>query len=293
MRRTLTCVVLSTLACDGATPAADAPAGSDGPTTVDAVVAPDAATTSVGCQAGAGLTEGEHTFDLDGRTRRYVLRLPQGYARDRAWPVVLALHGNGGSVSYWDGTSGDRNIRAVLADDAVLVVLEAIGGNWRDYALPEAEWPALLEAELRYVDAVVTQVRTDLCVRDDGLFAMGFSGGGSFAGVLACRRPDVRAIAVGGAVLYVPAATCTRPVPAWITIGALELVPAREEYRDTFRDLAGCAATTSATPPAPCTAYAGCMPEAPVHYCPHPGDHIWPSFASAAMWQFFAAQLAP
>jgi polyhydroxybutyrate depolymerase len=251
----------------------------------------DAPRDSAGCRTGRGLTDGEHVFELEDRSRRYVLRLPIGYTRDRAWPVVLALHGNGGSIAYWDGTSGDRDIRSVLADDAILVVLEAIEGNWRDYALPPEEWPPRLEAELRYVDAVVTQLRTDLCVRDDGLFAMGFSGGGSFSAALACRRADIAAIAIGGAVLYVPATDCTRPVPAWITIGAMELEPARVELRDTFRALDGCTADSAPTAPSPCVAYAACVPDAPVHYCEHPDGHIWPAFASAAMWNFLRAQL--
>ena len=55
---------------------------------------------SAGCVDGAGLDEGEHTFMLEDRSRRYILRLPNGYTRDRAWPLVLALHGNGGSTSY-------------------------------------------------------------------------------------------------------------------------------------------------------------------------------------------------
>ncbi|MEJ7602375.1 MAG: hypothetical protein WKG01_31060 [Kofleriaceae bacterium] len=269
------------------------PATEDAPIGIDSVLPDAGEIDSVGCRTGSGLAEGEHAFDFETRPRRYVLRLPVGYTRDRAWPVVLALHGNGGSVAYWDGTSGDRNIRAVLADQAILVVLEAIEGNWRDYALPSDQWPPRLEAELRYVDEVVTQLRRELCVRDDGLFAMGFSGGGSFSSVLACRRADVRAIAVGGAVLYVPATECTRPVPAWITIGAMELEPAREQLRDTFRTLDGCTADSSATDPAPCVAYAGCMPGAQVHYCQHAGGHVWPAFASAAMWQFLRAQLPP
>ncbi|MEZ4401362.1 MAG: alpha/beta hydrolase-fold protein [Kofleriaceae bacterium] len=292
MTRAGAVLLLSSLIACGSDPKppGDPDAGLDAAVVVDAAV--DAAPVdSEGCRTGAGLTEGEHTFDLEGYPRRYVVRLPTGYTRDRAWPVVLALHGNGGSVAYWDGTTGDRDIRSVLAADAILVILEAIEGNWRDYNQPAATWPARVELELRYVDEVVRQVRAALCVRDDGLFAMGFSGGGSFAGALACRRADVRAIAVGGAVEYVPEADCTRPVPAWITNGAQDQAAARDAYRDLFRTLGGCAATSTPTAPAPCAAYDGCAAATPVHYCEHPGGHVWPPFASAAMWAFFQAQL--
>ena len=117
---------------------------------------------------------------------------------------------------------------------------------------------------------------------------MGFSGGGSFSGVLGCRRTDIRAIAVGGSVIYFDPADCVGTPAAWITIGELELSAGREAYRDYFRDRAGCTESSMPTPPDPCVAYEGCGAGTPVHYCQHPGDHIWPDFASEAMWSFFS-----
>jgi polyhydroxybutyrate depolymerase len=248
---------------------------------------------SAGCVSGAGLSEGEHTFMLEGRARRYVLRLPQGYTRDRAWPVVFALHGNGGDTSYWDGTSGTRNIRAVLKDDAILVVAQAIDKQWRDYNMPSDTWPARIESELRYFDTIRDALAADLCIDERAVFSMGFSGGGSFSGVLGCRRDYIRAIAVGGSVLYFDEADCVQAPPAWITIGTKELNSGRADFRDLFRDRAQCAQTAQPVDPAPCTAYDGCAPDTPVHYCQHPDDHIWPAFGSAAMWAFFNPLIPP
>ncbi|MBK6518067.1 MAG: hypothetical protein IPM79_37865 [Polyangiaceae bacterium] len=244
---------------------------------------------SPGCLGGAGLTEGEHTFQLEGLERRYVLRLPEGYSAAVPWPVVLALHGNGGSADYWDVTSGERNIREVLKSDAVLIIAEAIGGNWRDYAADPSTWPARLEQELAYFEEVLSQARNELCLNEDAIFAMGFSGGGSFSGVLGCRRPDIRAIAVGGSVIYFDPADCVHTPAAWITIGTEELAPEREAFRDFFRERAMCSETSMPTPPEPCVAYDGCGGATPVHYCQHPDGHIWPDFGSEAMWGFFSS----
>jgi polyhydroxybutyrate depolymerase len=244
--------------------------------------------TSPGCVDGNGLAEGEHTFSLEGLDRRYILRLPTKYDPNVPWPLVLALHGNGGSTAYWDVTSGPRNIRSVLESDAVLVIVEAIDGQWRDYNMPASTWPARIESELLYFEEVLTQAKNELCINEDAIFSMGFSGGGSFSGVLGCRRTDIRAIAVGGSVIYFDEQNCINTPAAWITIGQMELTAGREAFRDFFRDRAMCNTTAMPTDPAPCTAYDGCAPATPVHYCEHPDGHIWPDFGSVAMWDFFA-----
>jgi len=243
---------------------------------------------SAGCIDGAGIPEGENTFMLEGLSRKFIMRLPQNYSADKAWPIVFALHGNGGNTSYWDGTSGDRNIREVLKDDAILIVAEAIDGQWRDYDADASTWPARIDSELLYFDTILTQAKNNLCINESAIFTMGFSGGGSFSGVLGCRRTDIRAMAVGGSVIYFDEADCVGKPAAWITIGTQELVAGREQFRDFFRDLGGCDATATATDPAPCTAYDSCDATSPVHYCQHPDGHIWPDFGSQAMWDFFS-----
>jgi len=242
---------------------------------------------SIGCRSGDGLESGEHTFTLDDLERRYLLYLPTGYSADRAWPLIFALHGNGGSVSYWNSETGDRNIRGEVADGAILVIAEAIDNAWRDYDMPRESWPARIELELSYFDQLVDTMTGELCVDENAIFSLGFSGGGSFSGVLGCRREYIRAIAVGGSVTYFDPADCVATPAAWITIGTEELTGGREDYRDFFRDLAGCESSTMATDPDPCVDYDGCGATTPVHYCQHPGGHRWPDFGTEAAWSFF------
>lgn len=242
---------------------------------------------SEGCVNGQGLADGEHTFMLEDRPRRYILRLPQSYDPAKAWPLVFALHGNGGNTGYWDGTSAGRNMREVLKDDAILIVAEAIDHQWRDYNLPQNTWPERIESELLYFDELITTAKRELCIDTNAIFAMGFSGGGSFSGVLGCRREDIRAIAVGGSVVYFDKASCVGKPAAWITIGTQELVAGREDFRDYWRDRAGCMSSSQPTAPSPCVAYDGCDAATPVHYCQHPAGHVWPEFGGQASWDFF------
>jgi poly(3-hydroxybutyrate) depolymerase len=248
---------------------------------------------SPGCTSGEGLAEGEHTFMLDGYDRRYILRLPQNYAGDTPWPLVFALHGNGGDVSYWDSQGGVRDIRAAFANEAIIVVAEAIDNQWRDYSADPSTWPARIELELTYFDTVLEEARTQLCIDDANVFSMGFSGGGSFSGVLGCRREYIRAIAVGGSVIYFEPADCVSAPAAWITIGEQESTPEREAFRDFFRDLAGCAETSMPGAPEGCVDYDGCDPQTPVTFCSHPAGHEWPAIGVDATKAFFEQFYAP
>jgi polyhydroxybutyrate depolymerase len=280
-------------------PDARAPVPPDAPTSVpdalgpDLGVAVDGAPTadlpptgtpgSAGCRDGAGLPEGEATISAGGSNRTYLLRLPAGYTRERAWPLVLALHPNGGAgIGYWDATSGARSIRALARDRAIVVLPLArpLGGGW--------DWRGDLPADLAFFDALIDRLETQLCVDTKRIFSMGFSGGGSFSGVLACRRKDIRAFASGSGVAYYDPKDCVGTSAAWLTVGAdpEEMIPARAAFRDFFVARAGCQATTTPTAPATCLAYA-CPKETPVHYCVHPGGHLWPDYGTQAVWTFF------
>jgi poly(3-hydroxybutyrate) depolymerase len=237
--------------------------------------------------SGEGLADGEHTFMLDGYDRRYILRLPQNYSNAEPWPLIFALHGNGGDTNYWDSQGGVRDIRAAFADEAILVIAEAIDNQWRDYAADPSTWPERIELELAYFDTVLEEARNELCIDDGNVFSMGFSGGGSFSGVLGCRREYIRAIAVGGSVIYFEADDCVATPAAWITIGEQETTADREAFRDFFRDLAGCDATSTPGTPDGCGNYDGCSAETPVTFCSHPAGHEWPSIGTDATKAFF------
>jgi polyhydroxybutyrate depolymerase len=238
---------------------------------------PQAPEPSSGCDGASELPEGAQDIDVGDLTRSFVTRKPTGYDAKKPWPLVLALHPNGSNSSYWDVTTGARAVRPLLQNSAVLVLGQARNDDWRgDVPL-----------DLGYFDALIAEVEARLCIDKQRIFAMGFSGGGSFAGALGCYRKDIRAIAAGGAVIYFTPADCVGTPAAWITIGDDEAVQGRLDYRDFFRDSAGCSATSSNVAPSPCVAYDCPDPERPVQFCSHVGGHEWPDFGSAAAVAFF------
>jgi polyhydroxybutyrate depolymerase len=228
---------------------------------------------------GKGLPEGDATIMVGGQARKYRVHLPKGYSGDRAWPLVLALHPNGGAgIGFFDADA--RPVRSLLAEKAILVLPLArpLGGGW--------DWRGDLPTDLAYFDALLSLVKTETCVDTKRIFSLGFSGGGSFSGVLGCRRSDIRAIATAGAVSYFDPKDCVGNPGAWIAIGKGELEAGRTAFRDFWRNRATCQPASMAVPPAPCVAYT-CPTDRPVHYCEHPAGHIWPDFASKAAVDFF------
>lgn len=263
--------------------------GGCGPAAEDSAALPE--TASAGCTAAAQLADGEHAILVEGEERNYIARLPEGYSPDRAWPLVLALHPNDTGAWYWDLEDTPQQVRGVFAE-SILLFPDALGGDWRDYDADESTWPARMQTELAFLDAVKAEATAGLCVDTARIFSMGFSGGGSFSYVLACEREWVRAIATGGGVLYVEPETCTRAPAAWVTIGQGELGAGRLALRDTLAAQAGCSPFDEepvVDEEPVCLEAAGCAPGTPVTYCAHPDGHIWPAFASPAVRDFFAA----
>ena len=66
-----------------------------------------AAATTTGC-GKAPLASGARTIQSGGRTRSYMLRVPDNYNANRAYRIIFAFHWRGGSMNDVDsgGTSG-------------------------------------------------------------------------------------------------------------------------------------------------------------------------------------------
>lgn len=248
-------------------------------------------TSSPGCDSGTTLSDGEHVFQLEAKERTYIVRLPESYDGTTPLPLVLALHPNGSDAGYWDDetTEGPLNARDHLSDKAILVIAEAIGGNWRDYDTEEATWPARVEEELLYFDKVLDDAKSGLCIDESAIFSIGFSGGGSFSGVLGCRRSDIRAFAAGGSVIYFDPLDCVQAPPAWIAISEGDQSDLRTAFVDHFRTTANCSDESTAISPTGCVAYDACNADSPVVHCSHPGGHELPDYFMSEAWSFFDA----
>ena len=217
---------------------------------------------SAGCGAAGQLAEGAGT--LPGG-RRYIVRLPTGYEAGKPFPLVFALHYNGGNIGEFD----NAGTRAAFHDWAILVLTQSQTGDWRQ----------AFAADLAYFDMLVALMKDKLCVDTGRIYSFGFSGGASFSNLLACQRTFLRAVGGGGGIPGYngyTAADC-KPTPAWIDEGAraglLEMWTAKD---GCMQSMPGVRAN--------CRNYVCSI--APVIYCTN-GAHAWPSYGNSDVSAFF------
>ena len=138
-------------------------------------------------------------------------------------------------------------------------------------------------------DTLLPKLKSEYCVDEDRVFALGDGAGSLFANLVGCvNADDVRAIA--------PLSGAPRPPGPCMGNTAVLLVQsdsdpmilgAGRSNRDFWAGRNSCDLRMSMpVAPASCVAYAGCNPTVPVQYCEHSQLGL-PSFAASAAWAFF------
>ncbi len=275
--------------------------GAPGPATESVAAA------SAGCGKAPTLTSGNHTIQSGGQNRSYILRVPAGYDSNHPYRLVFGFHWRGGTANDVDsgGTDGYNwsyyGLRR-LADNANnSTIFVAPQGNGNGWANPGGQ-------DVAFVDAMVNQIESGLCVDTTQLFSAGFSYGGAMSYALACSRATVfRAVAVYSGANLSGCNGGNQPI-AYMGLHGLRdnVLPIQSgrDLRDTFVRTNGC---TPQNPPEPAngslthiiTTYSGCRSGYPVVWAafdgaghdPGPIDGStgdgWRTWTSAAVWQFF------
>lgn len=139
------------------------------------------------------------------RQRRYRLFVPPGYDGHTRLPLVLDLHGSGGSSEGQARNSGFETLAA--RERFIVATLDAENARWN---VPVQEG---LADDVAYVSDVMTHVASLVCTDPARVYATGFSGGARMTSLLGCRLGSrIAAIApVSGLRFAEPCAG--RPVP--------------------------------------------------------------------------------
>jgi poly(3-hydroxybutyrate) depolymerase len=228
---------------------------------------------SAGCGKSPTLTSTTYTTQINGKSRQYILKLPNNYNQ-------------GGVLPYYGLPPFSNN-------SAIFVVPNGLDSGW---ANSNGE-------DITFYDAMVKAVEAGLCVDTSLRFSTGFSYGGAMSYAVACARgKDTRAVAVISGSLLSGCAGGNDPVAYYGQHGTSDSVlptSGGRSIRDRFVKNNGC---TAVAEPAPNggksvkTVYKNCKAGYPVTWVIHNGDHN-PSqtdsgsstpFAPANTWEFFS-----
>ena len=132
------------------------------------------------------------TFAFGGRERTYLLYMPKHYDGRHRVPLVLNLHGSGGSgvkqeaVSQLEPTA-DEHTFLIAAPDGGIRAGQGYLWNVPDVPVQGGRWaPWNAPDDVDYLAAVIDSVHSRLCVDLSRVYATGYSGGARMTSALGC-----------------------------------------------------------------------------------------------------------
>lgn len=220
---------------------------------------------------------------VDGVEREYVIAV--GSKAGPGSPLLLIFHGFG---AY--GASLVDLIEERQWPEAIRVAPRGLPRTFeRTGDLPQLGWQIrageLEDRDLGFFDALVAELSKSSCVDPSRVYAMGFSNGGLFTNLLACRRS--RALVAGAPIAGAgPFEACEAPVPMLVHHGVEDEVLEFEAGAGTFLRWQATNSCDEVAPPQQgCVQAEDC--DAPTVMCAEPGGHHYPRGAAERIVRFF------
>ncbi len=258
-----------------------------------------------GCGSAPTLASGTHTIQSGGKSRSFILRVPDNYSNSHPYRLIFAFHWRGGTAGdvASGGTSGSAwsyyGQQEQSNNSAILVAPQGLDNGW---ANPGGE-------DVTFVDDMIRRIEGGLCVNPAQRFATGFSWGGGMSYALACSRANVfRAVAVMSGAEISGCSGGTQPIAYFgihgVSDSVLNIAQGRS-LRDKFVSNNGCTAQNPREP-APgsrthvTTTYSGCRAGYPVQWAAFDGGHLpgpvdgssnesgVTTWTKGEIWRFFA-----
>jgi poly(3-hydroxybutyrate) depolymerase len=132
----------------------------------------------------------KRTIVVGGATREYLVAVPKTYDPAKSYPLVIGLHGSGGTR---DQLRGYMDVETPANQGAVFIY--PTGTPQSDGGVNEWDLSST-SVDLLLVDALIAQYSGELCIDQKRIFATGHSFGGCMSNALGCfRGKPFRAIA--------------------------------------------------------------------------------------------------
>jgi polyhydroxybutyrate depolymerase len=242
----------------------------------------------------------DETLVVDGHERSYTLQLPPNYDSAPAVPLIIALHGGGGSAAQFEASSL-LTPKAEAAGFAVVYPNGSTPGSlglhtWNGGGCCAYAVEANID-DVTFIRRLIEQVSARYKIDPRRVYATGHSNGAIMSYRLACELSDhIAAIAPNAGPLMLDSCQPTRPVAVMhmhskldanvpvqggIGIGLAGVpFPAVDDGLQRWVEVNGCAVTPQTTTVASAytlTRWAGCNAGSAIDfYVTDDGGHAWP-----------------
>lgn len=221
---------------------------------------------------------------VNNQGRRYLLAVPKNYDANKAYPLIVALHGDGGSA---DAFVAESKITMASTDQAIVAFPDQVVDLFTSYNS---------NADQRLVAAAIAQTKKDRNIDAGKIWGFGYSKGAFMLNEFACRKPGLfTAIAphAGGAPqeqdddgnVNCPNA---QAINVFATMGTDDDLEGGQFEADYWAEQAGCGGGTTTGQPNFCQSYKNCS-DAKVVFCKLANHGHFPLYDTAAAdsWAFF------
>jgi len=253
---------------------------------------------SAGCGKSPTIKSQQYSMTVNGKSRQYIVRLPNNYNQNTPYKLIFTWHQLGGSAQkIRDGEDTSKGgalsfygLPPLSNNSAIFIAPNGLNNGWGNQG----------GEDLTFFDQMVKTIEDDLCVETTLRFSTGFSYGGAMSYAVACARPKaIRAVAVISGGVLSGCQGGTDPVAYYGQHGTSDSVlnvSGGRQMRDRFVKNNGCQAVSEPQPGQTSvkTVYKGCKEGYPVTWVIHKGDHN-PSqqdngqiFAPKNSWEFFS-----
>ncbi len=139
----------------------------------------------------------QHSFLHNGIKRTYSIYIPEGIQKSRPAPLLVAIHGGGGSAEKWPSYTNNGFERLADRDHFILVYPNGLEGNWNDGRNVERFYSHRNDIDdAGFLAALIDKLTQSYPVDANRIYVTGASNGGMMAHRLAAEYADkVTAIA--------------------------------------------------------------------------------------------------
>lgn len=133
----------------------------------------------------------EHVFH-DGYKRTWLVHLPDNYSSEIAYPLVIALHGGGGSAKQIMRNTKKRFNQLAVRDGFIVVYPQGIKKSWNDNEKRDINGFARKENidDVGFIKKMISQLESNYNIKSEAIFACGISNGGLMSQTLALELSD-------------------------------------------------------------------------------------------------------